>query len=86
MQRKGLQKKLDPMGRMTIPKDFRTMLEIEVTDSLEMFLDNDKIILRKFETNCCICNNSVGVKNYKSRSICLSCHRELKELSDGVEL
>ena len=44
----GIVRKLDPLGRITIPKELRRMLEIDTSDSLEIFTDDDKIIFRKY--------------------------------------
>ena len=47
MKEIGIVRKLDELGRIVIPKDLRKKLGIREGDLLEMFLENDKIILKK---------------------------------------
>lgn len=45
----GAGRKCDDVGRIVIPKKIRDTLEIESEDSMEMFTDEGKIILRKYD-------------------------------------
>ena len=44
----GLTRKIDIMGRIVIPKDFREKLNIKENDYLELFLNSDEIIIKKY--------------------------------------
>jgi transcriptional pleiotropic regulator of transition state genes len=50
---------------------------IEEKDALEIYVDNEKIILRKYEPACIFCGNAEDVLNYKGKNICRSCLTEL---------
>ncbi len=49
MENIGLLRRVDDLGRIVIPKEMRNVLRIKSGDSIEMFLDNDKIYLIKKE-------------------------------------
>ena len=42
-------RKVDELGRIVIPIELRRVLDIEVKDALEIFTDDDKIILKKYQ-------------------------------------
>ncbi|CAK6481422.1 Transition state regulatory protein AbrB (plasmid) [Peribacillus frigoritolerans] len=43
-------RKIDDLGRIVIPKELRSTLNINVKDPIEIFVERDKIILRKYES------------------------------------
>ena len=47
MKSTGIVSKVDELGRVVIPIELRRVLDIEVKDALEIFTDDDKIILKK---------------------------------------
>lgn len=48
MKSTGIVRKVDELGRIVIPIELRRVLDIEVKDALEIFTDDDKIILKKY--------------------------------------
>lgn len=48
MKSTGIVRKVDELGRIVLPKELRNTLEIKEKDPLEIFVDEDKIILRKY--------------------------------------
>lgn len=73
MKSTGIVRKVDELGRVVIPIELRRTLNIEEKDSLEIYVDGDKIILRKYEPACIFCGNAAGVENFKGKKICRSC-------------
>ncbi|MGG2113983.1 AbrB/MazE/SpoVT family DNA-binding domain-containing protein [Lysinibacillus pakistanensis] len=51
MKSTGIVRKVDDLGRVVIPKELRRTLGIEEKDALEIYTDNDKIILKKYQPN-----------------------------------
>ena len=51
MKATGIVRKVDELGRLVIPIELRRSLDIDVKDSIEVFVDGDKIILRKYQPN-----------------------------------
>ncbi|ARO65614.1 AbrB family transcriptional regulator [Bacillus cereus] len=50
MKTRGITRKADSMGRIVIPMEIRRSLGIVEKDSLEMFIEEDQIILRKYQS------------------------------------
>lgn len=49
MKSTGIVRKVDELGRIVIPKELRRTLKIEDKDSLEIYVDGNKVILQKYE-------------------------------------
>ncbi|SDM57481.1 AbrB/MazE/SpoVT family DNA-binding domain-containing protein [Sediminibacillus halophilus] len=49
MKSTGVVRKLDQLGRIVIPMEVRRNLEIEEKDPVEIFVDEDKIVLQKYK-------------------------------------
>lgn len=47
----GIVRKVDELGRVVIPIELRRNLGISEKDSLEIYVDDDRIILKKFKQN-----------------------------------
>ena len=76
----GIVRKVDGLGRLVLPKELRSTLEIEVEDALEIFVDGMNIILKKYEPACIFCGNARQVRHFKGKKICLDCSAELETL------
>jgi transcriptional pleiotropic regulator of transition state genes len=75
---------VDELGRVVIPIELRRTLSIEEKDALEIYVDQDRIVLRKYEPSCaCVfCGNADGVVKYKGKNICQEC---AKTLASGID-
>ena len=62
MKATGIVRKVDELGRLVIPIELRRSLDIDVKDSIEVFVDGDKIILRKYQPNEDIENAHAALK------------------------
>ena len=81
MRATGITRKVDSLGRVVIPKELRNSLGIEDDrDCFEIFVDDDSIILKKYQPSCCICGGFDGITNYKGKLFCLNCLDELKKI------
>ncbi|MEI3266005.1 MAG: AbrB/MazE/SpoVT family DNA-binding domain-containing protein [Frisingicoccus sp.] len=49
MKSTGIVRKLDELGRITLPIELRRNLNISERDPLEIFVDDERIILKKYE-------------------------------------
>ncbi|RDW15291.1 transition state regulator Abh [Oceanobacillus arenosus] len=47
----GIVRRVDELGRVVIPIELRRTLEINVKDEVEIYVENDKIILKKYKPN-----------------------------------
>ncbi len=50
MKSTGIVRKVDELGRIVIPKELRRTQEIAEGDPLEIFVEDTKIILKKYES------------------------------------
>lgn len=49
MQKKGISRRIDELGRIVIPKEIRRNLKIRESDELDITIDGENIILNKHE-------------------------------------
>jgi transcriptional pleiotropic regulator of transition state genes len=75
----GIVRKVDELGRVVIPIELRRTLNIEEKDSLEIYVDGEHIILKKYEPACIFCGNAKDVVQYKGKNICPACMEEFKK-------
>ena len=78
MKSTGIVRKVDELGRVVLPIELRRTLNIDIKDSLEIYVENDSIVLRKYEPSCIFCGNSEEIKEFKGKNICGACYREIK--------
>ena len=77
MKSTGIVRPLDELGRIVIPIELRRTYDIGPKDSLEIYVDGDKIILKKFQRSCTFCGNKEGVTEIKGKFVCADCAQEL---------
>jgi transcriptional pleiotropic regulator of transition state genes len=49
MKSTGIVRRIDDLGRVVIPKEIRRNLDIAESDPMEIYVDGDRIMLRKYE-------------------------------------
>lgn len=62
-----------------LPIELRRTLGIEEKDRIEIFVDGESIILRKYQPACIFCDNAKDIINYKGKNICPDCIRAMTE-------
>lgn len=77
MKSTGMIRRVDELGRVVIPKEIRNKLDIQEKDPIEIYVDGDCIILKKFESNCVFCGNTKDLIEYKEKLICKKCLNDL---------
>jgi transcriptional pleiotropic regulator of transition state genes len=81
MKSTGIVRKVDELGRVVIPIELRRTLQIEEKDALEIYVDGEKIILKKYEPACIFCGNADGIRSFKDKNICQDCFDAMKTVS-----
>ena len=76
----GIVRKVDELGRVVLPKELRNTLKIEHKDPLEIYVDGDSIILRKYEPACIFCGNATDVAEFEGKRVCKECIEKLRNL------
>ena len=79
MKSTGIVRKVDELGRIVLPIELRRTLGIEEKDRIEIFVDGESIILRKYQPACIVCDNAKDIINYKGKNICPDCIRAMNE-------
>lgn len=79
MKSTGIVRRVDDLGRVVLPIELRRTLDISEKDALEIYVDGDTVILKKYEPACIFCGNARDVITYKGRNICPDCLEELKK-------
>ena len=80
MKSTGMVRKIDNLGRIVLPIELRRVLDIDKDSSLEIYVENDSILLRKYQPACVFCGSSEEVASYKGRNICAACRKEIGQL------
>ena len=78
MKSTGIVRKVDELGRIVLPIELRRTLDIAEKDSLEIYVDDNKIVLKKYEPSCIFCGSAKDVIIFKGKNICHNCLSELK--------
>lgn len=78
MKSTGIVRKVDELGRIVLPIELRRTLSIEEKDALEIYVDGENIILKKYEPACVFCGNAKDVTVFKNKNICLNCISQIK--------
>ncbi|MCL0033159.1 AbrB/MazE/SpoVT family DNA-binding domain-containing protein [Peptococcaceae bacterium] len=73
MKSTGIVRKVDELGRIVIPIELRRNLGIYKKDSLEIYVDDEKIILKKYEPACVFCGNASDIQIFKDKQVCKEC-------------
>lgn len=74
----GVVRKVDELGRVVIPVELRRTMGISEKDALEIFTDDEKIILKKYSPGCIFCGQIEGITNYKGKYLCDDCIQEIQ--------
>lgn len=80
MKATGIVRKVDELGRIVLPIELRRNLDVQERDALEIYVDGENIILRKYEPVCTFCGSGEHFENYKGKQICMSCLQMIKSL------
>ncbi len=79
MKSTGIVRKVDELGRIVLPIELRRTFGIAEKDALEIYVDGENIILRKYEPDCIFCGNAKDITIFRNRNICSECMAELKK-------
>ena len=78
MKSTGIVRKMDELGRIVLPMEIRTTFDINAKDALEIFVEDDCIILRKYQPSCVFCGNADNVVYFNNKRICADCLEKIK--------
>ena len=79
MKSTGIVRRIDELGRVVLPIELRRTMNLEVRDPVEIYMEGDSIVLRKYEAACLFCGGNHQVTTFRGKPVCLDCLRQLRE-------
>ena len=79
MKSTGIIRKVDELGRVVLPIELRRTLDIAERDEVEIYMENDRIILQKFEPACIFCGSSRNLVSFRRKNVCQGCIKRMSE-------
>ena len=64
-------------GRIVLPMELRNKFGITEKDPMEIFVDGDSIVLKKYENSCIFCNSNKDLINYDGKLLCSKCAEKI---------
>lgn len=83
MKATGIVRKVDELGRIVLPIELRRTLDIAEKDSLEIYVEGDDIILRKYQRGCALCGSMDGLVDINGVAICHNCAAKIGQAVKG---
>ena len=82
MRATGIVRQVDRLGRIVIPMEIRKKFDmVDDEDSFEIFVEDDKIILKKYQPGCLFCGETEGTVTLKGHVVCKECAKKLSEMA-----
>ena len=78
MEKTGIFRGIDKLGRIVIPMEIRKTLDIKEGDNLEFSLAGDTIQLRRSALRCCLCDSERNLYDVDGKCICEDCAVKIK--------
>ncbi len=78
MKATGIVRRFDENGRFVLPMELRRQFGLDgANDALEIFVDDDNIILRKYQTACVFCGASEDTVQLHEKKVCRKCAEKI---------
>jgi transcriptional pleiotropic regulator of transition state genes len=84
MKSTGIVRKVDELGRIVIPIELRRTLGIDEKDALEIYVDSEKIILKKYEPACVFCSNADNIQHFRGKNVCKECALSMAQAAEAM--
>lgn len=69
MKPTGIVRKVDELGRIVLPKELRSILTISADTPMEIFTEEDTIILRKYEPADIFTGDMDGLIDFEGKKV-----------------
>ena len=79
MKSTGIVRKIDNLGRLVLPIELRRGLGLDEDPTVEIFVGEDTIVLKRYQPACCFCGEARDVTPYMGRNICAGCRRAIAQ-------
>lgn len=80
MKDTGMIRKVDPLGRISLPVELRRNMKMAVGDLVEFYVEDSAIIVRRYEETCVFCDRREDdMAVFHGKKVCLTCLRDFRE-------
>ena len=79
MKSLGVVRRVDELGRIVLPIETRKRLGLEAKDPVEIFVEKDRVVLKKYEPCFILCGDTDDTVLYREKRICKTCLETLKK-------
>jgi transcriptional pleiotropic regulator of transition state genes len=79
MHNNGIVRKVDELGRIVLPMEIRRIMGISERDSLVISLNENEIVIRKYEPICLFCGSNRNLHEFRGKTVCADCIREMNK-------
>ncbi len=73
MKAAGYLVRVDNLGRIVIPGRIRRALDLHNDSCLELFTEEDRIIMRRYQAVCAFCGSEDNLTEHNGKHICAAC-------------
>lgn len=80
MKDTGVVRRIDPLGRLVIPKELRKALGLGTNEPVQIYVEGNRICVEKYSKACLICGSTKDVFPIKDKNICAECADLIKEI------
>jgi AbrB family transcriptional regulator, transcriptional pleiotropic regulator of transition state genes len=74
---RGVARRIDHLGRIVVPVEYRRVLGITEGDELDLTLEGDAIAIRRNGHACALCGGIAELVAIRSRWVCSPCRRDV---------
>ncbi|WP_312118321.1 AbrB/MazE/SpoVT family DNA-binding domain-containing protein [Brevibacillus reuszeri] len=87
MKGTGIVRRVDELGRLVLPAELRRTLNMDELQPLEIFVDGENIVLRKYTPGCSLCGHTETpmVNLYPQKPICTGCVDVIVNSQDSLK-
>jgi transcriptional pleiotropic regulator of transition state genes len=79
----GTTRRIDQLGRVVVPAEFRRTMGIREGDLLEVTSEDGRLILRKVARECALCGRADDLIDLHAKHLCRDCVQEIREPESG---
>ena len=77
MKSVGIVRKVDELGRIVIPVELRRKFGIDTGDSMEIYTEDNSIVLKKYEPSCIFCGDAKNIFQFGGKNNCPNCAKAM---------
>lgn len=77
MESSFIVRRIDDLGRIVLPKEWRDINNIKERDPLELHVLGREVKLKKYEDSCIFCGNKKHLQKFNNTKVCEKCINSL---------